>query len=76
MKRDDSCADTGVVAMVRVFDWQLGGLIDKDPPAIPVTAPVKSINSSHFACINCYSHSHPHCMYRHTHRDRTAKTVN
>lgn len=26
---------------MRGFDWQLGGLIDKDPPAIPVTAPVR-----------------------------------
>lgn len=52
------------------------GLIDKDPPAIPVTAPVRepahltSDVSTGTAC------SHPHHTHtnRHTHRERTDKT--
>ena len=40
--RADSCGDNrALVATVRGFDWRLGGVIDKDPPAAPVTAPVR-----------------------------------
>lgn len=47
-----------------------GGLIDKDPPAIPVTAPVRVPTHLTLDVSTVTAHSHPHCMYRHAQRDR------
>lgn len=65
--RADSCADNrGLVATVRGFDWQLGGLIDKDPPAIPVTAPVREPALFTLDVSTGTARSHPQHSQAHT----------
>ena len=50
------------------FDWQLegAGVIDKDPPAIPVTAPVREPARLTSDVSNGTARSHPKYTQKHT----------
>lgn len=70
----DSCVDNRAqVAIVRRFDWRLGGLIDKDPPAIPVTAPVREPARLTSDVSTGRAHSHPQHTQTHTHWEKNSQ---